>query len=562
MQLRLPLSQPIETRDGTLTKDSKCVNGYFEMNNQKREFVKRPGLINTAATLPTGNGQGLTTFNGYLYAAIDNVIYKIDPTTFAKTTIGTMTGTVNGKVATCYFEQTLNNTYLFVHNQVNGYTITTSDVFAQVVNTAINDVLIFTGGTGYTAGDVLTIVGGTFTTAGTITVNTVDGSGVITEATLTNHGNYSVAPTNPVSVTGGTGSSAQFTADMNGFPSGNLVPGACYLDTYTVVGSPNGEVFTSDPNNPTSWNALNYITAEGEPDGLVGIAKHLNYVLAFGNWSIQFFYDSGASPGSPLANASSYTVELGCANGDSIASFENVVVFVGTSRDNGNTVYTISGTSPQKVSTPYIDRILNLSDMSDVKSYSMRINGHTFYVLTLHDLNKTLVLDMNEQVWYQWTMWAPDDSGNYGEQYFRPSYFASINGKYYMLDDDTGVLYEMSASYYTDNGAPIYYRSVSDIEDNGTTKRKYYRRLEIVGDKVPAIMKVRHSGDDYKTWSSYRSVDLSKTRAQLYLGGQDRRRSWEFLCTDPQPLRLLAAEIEFDIGGIENEAQQPPQYRK
>jgi hypothetical protein len=75
-------------------------------------------------------------------------------------------------------------------------------------------------------------------------------------------------------------------------------------------------------------------------------------------------------------------------------------------------------------------------------------------------------------------------------------------------------------------------------------------------------MKVRHSGDDYRTWSSYRSVDLNKPRAQIYLGGQDRRRSWEFLCTDPVPLRLTAAEIEFDIGGIENDAQQPPQYRK
>jgi hypothetical protein len=120
----------------------------------------------------------------------------------------------------------------------------------------------------------------------------------------------------------------------------------------------------------------------------------------------------------------------------------------------------------------------------------------------------------------------------------------------------------LSSSYYTDNGAPIYYRAVSDIIDSGMTKRKFYRRLEIVGDKVPAIMKVRHSGDDYRTWSSYRSVDLNKPRAQIYLGGQDRRRAWEFLCTDPVPLRLTAAEIEFDIGEIENEAQQPPQYRK
>jgi hypothetical protein len=120
----------------------------------------------------------------------------------------------------------------------------------------------------------------------------------------------------------------------------------------------------------------------------------------------------------------------------------------------------------------------------------------------------------------------------------------------------------MSDTYYTDAGAPIYYRVVTDIVDSGSTKRKFYQRLEIVGDKVPATMKIRHTGNDYQTWSSYRSVDLSKPRAQIYLGGSDRRRAWEFLSTDPQPLRLDSAEIDFKIGEIENEGMQPPQYRK
>lgn len=66
------------------------------------------------------------------------------------------------------------------------------------------------GGTGYTAGDTLTIVGGTFFAAATLTVNTVS-SGVITSVSVATGGSsYSVLPTNPVSVTGGTGSGATF----------------------------------------------------------------------------------------------------------------------------------------------------------------------------------------------------------------------------------------------------------------------------------------------------------------------------------------------------------------
>lgn len=66
------------------------------------------------------------------------------------------------------------------------------------------------GGTGYTVGDVLTIVGGTKLTAATLTVATLSGSAVAT-VTVSNAGNYWTFPTEPVAVTGGTGSGATFT---------------------------------------------------------------------------------------------------------------------------------------------------------------------------------------------------------------------------------------------------------------------------------------------------------------------------------------------------------------
>ena len=62
-------------------------------------------------------------------------------------------------------------------------------------------------GSGYVLGDVLTVVGGTGTAA-TLTVSGVNATGGITSAALTTPGAYTVAPTNPVSVTGGTGTGA------------------------------------------------------------------------------------------------------------------------------------------------------------------------------------------------------------------------------------------------------------------------------------------------------------------------------------------------------------------
>jgi len=595
---RIPLVQQITTRNGDLKTDSKCVNGYFESKGSSVEFVKRPGLqiAQTSPALPDAQAQGMCYFNGYLYAVINNVLYQIDPTSYAVTTVGSITGPIE----TCYFVQTLNNGYLFLHNQLNGYLLNGSTgVFFQITNDTVINVIVSTGGTGYTAPTVtfgtiwqattaytlnqqiyygsnlytVTVAGTTASTAPTFTSGSqVDGTatltyagtvatgtvqftgGVITGVTMTNYGS---GYTSPPSVTfadsgGGTGAGASGTAVLNFFPTGGLNPGAVFLDSYVVISTPSGRVYTSNVGNPAIWNPLDYVTAEAEPDQSTGIAKHLNYVLDYGQWSLEFFYDAANPTGSPLSPAPSYRIEIGCPNGNSIVSFEQSVIWIGSSKAEGTGVFMLDGVAPTKVSDEYIDRILGNSDLQYVTAYVFKFNGHLFYVLTLHDLNVTIVYDISQQAWVQWTMYAIGDEdsgvpGIYAEQYFRPSYYAGNNGIYYVLDDDNGTLYTMSDTYYSDAGAPIYYRSVTSIIDNGLTKRKFYNRVEIVGDKVGATMNIRRSDDDYQNWSPYRTVDLSKPRPQIYQTGQARRRAWEFLCTENVPLRLETAEIDFEI---------------
>ena len=74
-------------------------------------------------------------------------------------------------------------------------------------------------------------------------------------------------------------------------------------------------------------------------------------------------------------------------------------------------------------------------------------------------------------------------------------------------------------------------------------------------------MNIRHTDDDYKSWSPYRTVNLNAQRSQIYQTGQARRRAWEFLCLSNTPLRLLAAEIDFEIGELEQDGPSQVQYR-
>jgi len=73
------------------------------------------------------------------------------------------------------------------------------------------EAVVFDGGASYTAGDVLVVQGGSATQNVELTVVSVDGGGAVTDITISNAGSYTVLPSDPVSVTGGTGSAATFT---------------------------------------------------------------------------------------------------------------------------------------------------------------------------------------------------------------------------------------------------------------------------------------------------------------------------------------------------------------
>lgn len=100
---------------------------------------------------------------------------------------------------------------------------------------------IVSGGTGYTVNDVLTVTGGTFLggTAQQLRVTAVSG-GVITAVTAVNFPTYTVLPTNPVSVTGGTGTGATFNLTWSVYSFNITNAGSGYTSQPTVTFSGGG----------------------------------------------------------------------------------------------------------------------------------------------------------------------------------------------------------------------------------------------------------------------------------------------------------------------------------
>lgn len=229
------------------------------------------------------------------------------------------------------------------------------------------------------------ITGGSLTGAFIISLGTFNGiSGTV---------NLSIPQTwaNPTTVTATTSYPAE------------TVRGIVYLDGTYYVMDPNGFIYGSNINDPTAWDPVNVISAQSEPDTAVALARQTNFVVAFGAYSTEFFYNAANPTGSPLLPYANSFLQIGCASAESVTRVGNDLVFMSVGRQKGRSIQYLKGTVPQKISTPYVDRILDNDRLINVSAFYVELKGHGFYVLNLPASNITLVYDFATQLWGTWT---------------------------------------------------------------------------------------------------------------------------------------------------------------
>lgn len=106
-RIRIPFIVDIDTRDGSLEKDAKIMNGYKEAISKEEQYVvKRPG-VSISATLPMTTGQVIFEFQNGLYTVIGNELYSITGSTY--TLIGSLllNGIPSSNFFQCYTTQSL-----------------------------------------------------------------------------------------------------------------------------------------------------------------------------------------------------------------------------------------------------------------------------------------------------------------------------------------------------------------------------------------------------------------------------------------------------------------------
>lgn len=528
---RLPLVIQPENREESTDKDAKLINGYMERSPEGEEYwvYKRPGLAAavSGSAVVSGIGRGIYNWQGYVFTVFGGNLYYY--ASFPATAAPTLAGAVND-----------DGTYKF--SSTPG-----SVPKLQLSNGRYMYNYDFTGGLIPVLGENTLVTAGAFQVDYTYEIAMIGTTDFILIGAASNTPGVHFVATGA-----GTGTGTAYL--ISNFPNNaQLVPGIAYQDGTTYVLDKQAYIHGSDSpaglNAPDQWSDLtNLIGAQIEPDAGVCIAKQLVYVLALKQWSTEVFYNAGNPPGaSPLAPVQGAKMNFGCVTADSLQDIDGALLWVATNRGSAVQIIMVDNLKPVVVSTKAIERLLSEASFAagNVASMGIKYEGHRFYILTLKSDNLTLVYDLTDKLWSQWT----DADGNY---------FKGVANTFYNVlrlvqHETNGMIYFMGSEYYTDAGAVITTDLYTPNFDGGVRRRKHLNVMEFIGDQTEgSTLQVRVNDADYAStkWSSYRLVDMSVPKPVLINCGTFMRRAVHIRHQSPTRMRLQAIELQLDVGTL------------
>jgi hypothetical protein len=316
-----------------------------------------------------------------------------------------------------------------------------------------------------------------------------------------------------------------------------------FLDNYLLFTEPDsGRFFGSDVGSATSFDSLNFATAEGSPDKLRGLKVDHRQVLLLGEKTIEIWELVGGG-GFPFARAANGFVEQGCFNAATAAKQDNSVFWLA----QDYTVRRLDGITPVRISQTGIEQALGSVTIGSGQGFSYSQEGHLFYVMQFPE--GTFVYDATTKEWHE--------RETYGYPYWLAWSNAQFAGLELVGDVSSNRIGYLSPTTYADWGTtqrmewtyqPVY----------AAGNRAFHDRLEVImetgvgltsGQGSDPEMMMDVSDDGGRTWQALPNMKIGK------IGEHQKRVVWTQLgssydrvyrgaISDPVKATLIDTQLE------------------
>lgn len=327
-----------------------------------------------------------------------------------------------------------------------------------------------------------------------------------------------------------------------------------FIDGYFVVNkNSSGSFYISSLYDGASWAALDFSTAESSPDELLRVINGVGQLWLFGTKTTEVWTNTGASR-FPFERISGAKLEVGIAAPHSAVAVDNSVFWLGKDNIGTGIVYRADGFSPKRISTNAIELIIQqATSPSTIRGYTYQREGHVFYILTDGGLPTTLVYDISTGIWHERAYLNP--VGQF-EQHLGCCGCYGF-GKQLVISRQNGKIYEMSPSYYDDDGEEIALERIYTHLSNENQRIKF-NQLEIAmesgvglqsGTGADPQISLWISRDGGRSWSgeyktSFGKVGKYTTRAVFRRLGVAMDWTFKIRITDPVKRALVGSYLK------------------
>lgn len=304
-----------------------------------------------------------------------------------------------------------------------------------------------------------------------------------------------------------------------------------HMDGYAFILESQNRIFNSDLNSLANWTATSFLTKQIVQDVPVGLAKLNNQILAFGQETVEMFYNAGNAVGSPLSPIRHLHQRIGLVapiqtadeKGHYYAVSGNKLYFVGRNTVGKSSVgvFSYDGSAFSKVSTSYIDEIIGERVFSVTGGFSSvnscGINGQQGIAFLLTNMNVSAPRWlMYFPVWNEWFEWTS-------------SVFLPINNGENYLSCGTNLknkIYKFSPSdNWQDAGTSYQWFTQFRLPNKGSARRFMpLYGVEADTSRGANNLTVEVSDDDCVSFSTLGTIDLTQDRKVLFRGGSFRNR--------------------------------------
>jgi hypothetical protein len=334
-------------------------------------------------------------------------------------------------------------------------------------------------------------------------------------------------------------------ADFDGAAS------VCVIDGYFIFGKPNtGEFFLSAINDPLSFNALDFATAEGSPDNLLTVARVGRDLWLFGERSTEIWSNTGATDFPFQREAGGY-IARGTAARFSVASRLGGPLWLGDDR----VAYTASGTVPQRLSTSAIEQAwAGYTRVDDAVGWVVELEGAAFYVLTFPTAGDTWVCNLTAGA-----SWHERESEGLG--IWRATRGVPFGGGVIAGDTVTGDLWRVDPTYALEGTEQIV-RTATGTTFHAEARKVFMSRFAaefsagqglVTGQGSDPTAWLSWSDDGGHTFGEQIAAPLGKIGEYRRLVewrrlGSARERVFRLQWSDPIYTTIAAVNVEAEAG--------------